>query len=376
MKTLFLLLLFCHGSSVKHTMKLFSTGSTGLSNIPEFMATVEFDGILLAYCNTNIRRLEIRQDWVKMFYKNNSQHLEPYKAVCWERLPVFFKATIKRLKQLFNQSGGVHVLQRIDGCDWDDETGKIKVFSQYGYDGEDLISLDLKTLTWIAQKLQAVTIKQRWDADKTRTKNMKNYLTLDCPEWLKKLLASGNSSLLRTDLPTVSLLQKTPSSPVSCHATGFYPERATLSWRKDGEELHEDVELGEILPNHDGTFQMSAELKLSSVTPEDWSRYTCVLQLSGVKEDIVTKLDKAHIRTNWEFPTGAVVGVVVGLLLLTLCICGLLMWRRNRTGFRPAETQPPPDELCQDCFAETQFVSDLTAPADYYETSENLNKIT
>ncbi|KAI3358888.1 hypothetical protein L3Q82_015280 [Scortum barcoo] len=118
--------------------------------------------------------------------------------------------------------------------------------------------------------------------------------------WLKKYLTFGKSSLLRTDLPSVSLLQKSPSSPVSCHhATGFYPDRATLIWRKDGEELHEDVDHGEILPNHDGSFQMSVDLKLSSVTPEDWSRYDCVFHLSGVKDDIVTKLDKAEIRTNW-----------------------------------------------------------------------------
>ena len=96
----------------------------------------------------------------------------------------------------------------------------------------------------------------------------------------------------------MSLLQKTPSSPVSCHATGFYPDRATLFWRKDGDDLHEDVDHGEILPNHDGTFQMSADLKLSSVTPEDWRRYDCVFRLSGVKDDIVTRLDKAVIRSN------------------------------------------------------------------------------
>ncbi|KAI3358873.1 hypothetical protein L3Q82_015270 [Scortum barcoo] len=108
-----------------------------------------------------------------------------------------------------------------------------------------------------------------------------------------------NGFLLISNLPSVSLLQKSPSSPVSCHATGFYPDRATLIWRKDGEELHEDVDHGEILPNHDGSFQMSVDLKLSSVTPEDWSRYDCVFHLSGVKDDIVTKLDKAEIRTNW-----------------------------------------------------------------------------
>ncbi|OON92914.1 MAG: hypothetical protein ATN32_09240 [Candidatus Epulonipiscium fishelsonii] len=95
------------------------------------------------------------------------------------------------------------------------------------------------------------------------------------------------------------LLQQTPSSPVRCFASGFYPERAALFWRKDGDDLHEDVEHGEILPNTDGTFQMSVDLNISSVTPEDWRRYECVFQFSGVKDDIVTKLDKTAIRTNW-----------------------------------------------------------------------------
>lgn len=72
-----------------------------------------------------------------------------------------------------------------------------------------------------------------------------------------------------------------------------------MFWRKDGKKLHEEGKYMEIFPNHDGTFQRSVDLKLSSVSPEEWSRYECVFQLPGVVDDIVTVLDTSVIRTNW-----------------------------------------------------------------------------
>ncbi|CAB1435941.1 unnamed protein product [Pleuronectes platessa] len=198
----------------------------------------------------------------------------------------------------FNQTGGVHIYQRMSGCEWDGETGEVKGFEQHGYDGEDFLSWDLETETWIAPTTKSVITKLKWDQEKPRLAFKKYYYTQECPSFIKKVLEQGRSSLLRTELPRISLLQKSPSSPVSCHATGFYPDRAVLFWRREGEELHEDVYQGEVLPNHDGTFQMSTDLKVSSISPEDWRSYDCVFQISGVTEDIVTKLDKDSVESN------------------------------------------------------------------------------
>ncbi|XP_059205404.1 major histocompatibility complex class I-related gene protein-like [Centropristis striata] len=344
MKKFLSLLLLCHvASPVKHSLKFFATGSSGSPKVPEFVGFALVDELLIGYCNTDKKIAEPKQDWMRKLLENEPQQWEWYTRECTDNVPFLFKASIDHLKQRFNQSEGVHIFQRMYGCEWDDETGNVHGYDQYGYNGEDFISLDLKTLTWIAPQPQAVITKQRWDAEEVRLKFSKYYLTQILPEWLKMYLDYGKSSLLRKDLPSVSLLQKTPSSPVSCHATGFYPEAAMMFWRKDGEELHEDVELGEILPNHDGSFQMSVDLDLSSVKPEDWTRYECVFHLSGVKDDIVTRLDKAVIRTNRvspsEFPAAAVIGVCVGLmLLLALCITGLFFWRKHKNGFKPANS--------------------------------------
>ncbi|XP_070702204.1 major histocompatibility complex class I-related gene protein-like [Pempheris klunzingeri] len=333
MKEAFVLLVLCHfASTVKHSLKYFLTASSGVPDFPEFIGAATVDDIQVGYCDSNIKTAKPKQDWMRKLIKDDAQHLEWYAQKCLGNKEVF-RANIDSLKQRLNQTGGVHILQRMNGCEWDDETGEVIGFNQYGYDGEDFIALDLQTLTWIAPTPEAFSTKLRWDAERARLEYNKNYYIHKCPDWLKKYVHYGRSFLQRTDRPKVSLLQKSPSSPVTCHATGFYPNAAMMFWRKGGEEHHEGVTLGEILPNNDGSFQTSAELYISSVTPEDWSRYECVFRLSGVKDDIVTKLDKAVIRTNEgspsAFPAGPVLGAVAGLLLLVVCISGLFMWRRN-----------------------------------------------
>ncbi|CAL8373879.1 unnamed protein product [Boreogadus saida] len=326
-----LLLVFGHGvSSVLHSMHYFYTGSSGLTAFPEFVAVGMVDGVQIDYYDSNTQRAVLKQDWMEQVTRDDPDYLER-ETGNFQGSQQAFKASIGIAKQRFNQTGGIHIYQRMCGCEWDDEDGTTDGYDQYGYDGEDFLSLDLETLTWVAAVRQAVTTKRRWDGNRAYTEPQKNYLTEVCVDWLKKYLAYGKSTLQRTERPRVSLLQRSPSSPVVCHATGFYPDRVVVFWRRDGQELHEQVDPGEVLPNHDGTFQVSVDLDLKAVPQEDWGRYECVVQLKGIS----TPLDPALIRTNWVLGTngrhniqgtvtpsvyksGLTIPIIIGLLVLLL----------------------------------------------------------
>ncbi|XP_042354550.1 major histocompatibility complex class I-related gene protein-like [Plectropomus leopardus] len=342
MKTLLLLLLFCHVSSAaKHTLSYLLTASSAQPDF-SFVGAVVVDGVVAGYCDSKKKVVEPKQEWMKRFNEDDPQHLEWHNRHCYELQPNFFKATIYNLKQRFNQTGGVHIFQRMSGCDWDDETNDVRGYSQYGYDGEDLISLDLKTLTWITTKPQALIFKTRWDTEKERIKVNMKYLKQIFPVWLRKYLAYSNGSVVRTEHLSVSLLQKTPSSPVSCHATGFYPDSAMMFWRKDEQEIHEGVDPREVLPNHDQTFQMSVDLDVSTIPPEAWSRYDCVFHLSGA-EDVVTTLDKAAIRTNRKEPTSTTVFIIAAVVFVAVVLAaastGFMVYRKKKADCPPC----PPD---------------------------------
>ncbi|XP_029976875.1 class I histocompatibility antigen, F10 alpha chain-like [Salarias fasciatus] len=322
---LFFLLGIPSGAPEIHSLKYFYTGASNVPNFPEFVAVTLVDEIQITHYDSNTRRKVPTQDWMKRVTEEDPNYWERGSGILMAHQQ-WFKTNMEIMKQRFNQSGGVHVIQRMYGCEWDDETDEVKGYDRHGYDGEDFIILDLKTETWIAPVQQAVPSKHKWENNKAELAYWKHYLTTECVDWLKKYVEFGRSSLMRKDLPSVSLLQKTPSSPLTCHATGFYPDRADLFWKKDEEELHEDVVRGEILPNHDGSFQMSVDLDLSGLQDEDWGRYSCVFHLAGGQE-VSKRLDKRDIRTDWKTNDGVVVAVLV---VLAGCFIGLIFYLKKR----------------------------------------------
>lgn len=98
---------------------------------------------------------------------------------------------------------GVHILQWMYGCEWNEDTEEVTGFEILGYDGRDHVAFDLKTETYIASAPQAVITKHNWDRDKTRILYKKYFLTQECVDKLKNFVNSGRKSLMKTGKITI-----------------------------------------------------------------------------------------------------------------------------------------------------------------------------
>ncbi|XP_065139029.1 uncharacterized protein [Paramisgurnus dabryanus] len=305
-----------------HTLQYFFTATSGITNFPEFVSLGMVDGQQVDYYDSKIKRTIPKTQWVSAAVEPEYWDQQTQKCVGMEQK---YKNNIDIVKNRFNLSGGVHTSQVIYGCEWNDETGDTNGFHQEGYDGEDFLSLDLKYLRWISPQQQGFITQQKWNNNRALIENKRQYLSAICIEWLKKYLEYGKSNLEKTVSPQVFLLQKDLSSPVMCHATGFYPSGIKISWEKHGQEHEEDVELGETLPNEDGTYQRKSTLK---VTPEDLKKiqYNCVVEHKG--KTIRMSLQEDEIRTNNgkrnSVPVGIVCGVAAAAAAALLFIIGVI----------------------------------------------------
>ncbi|KAM9775842.1 H-2 class I histocompatibility antigen, alpha chain-like [Syngnathus typhle] len=319
---------------VIHTLNYFTTISQ-VAKLPEFLEAAYVDGIQILQFDSNHRETKAKHDWVNKITEDNPRFWEIETAINIQNEQLM-KRNIETAKKRFNQTGGVHMFQVNYGCEWDDETGEVDGWEHYRYDGEDFLSFEANTMTWTAAHPQAFITKIKLDQIDGLNKVKKITHTEVCPELLKTHLSNGRDFLTRTELPKVSLLQKMPSSPVTCHATGFYPRTSTLYWRKNGKEIHKDVEMGATLPNHDGTFQTSAHLKVE-VTPTAEREYECVFRLAGVSEDIIIKLDargilsNAHIREqDWKNAVAIAIPLVV-LALVAVVAAAMVLAKRLKS---------------------------------------------
>uniref|UniRef100_W5KZ78 Class I histocompatibility antigen, F10 alpha chain-like n=1 Tax=Astyanax mexicanus TaxID=7994 RepID=W5KZ78_ASTMX len=319
---IFIAFILQSSSAATHTLQYVYTAVTPGINFPEFTVVGQVDGEQIVYYDSKVQKMTPKTHWINKVANDDPDY--------WNRqtqgaqgAQVNFKINVAIAMQRFNHTKGVHTVQWMYGCELDDD-GTKRGYDQFGYDGEDFMSVDLNTLTWTAPTPQAVKSKHKLDAQR-EAYSVKNYLENICIEWLKKYVGYGRSVLERKVPPEVSLFQKGSPSEVVCHATGFFPKAVMISWQKNGEELNEDVEPRETVPNQDGTFQKRSIL---TVSPEELknNQYTCVVQHSSLEKELVRNFEPDGGMG------GVIIGAVVAVLLLVLVAVGVVVWKKKKSG--------------------------------------------
>ncbi|KAK2836232.1 hypothetical protein Q7C36_014101 [Tachysurus vachellii] len=322
----------CPSYTVTHTLQYIRTSVTPGIHFPEYTDVGLVDGEPFVYYDNNIKKYIPKTEWIKKitdddpdYWSSGTQNQNYEQEI--------YKENVITLMRRFNQTEGVHTLQRIYGCELHDD-GTVRGYEQLAYDGEDFISLDLEHVTWTAVKPQALNTKNKLNTEGAAPFE-KFYLENICIKWLQKYVTYSRETLERKDRPEVSVLYKHPSPDVVCHATGFYPKEVMITWQRDGEVMYENVELRETLPNQDGSFQKRSILRVS---PEDLQKhnYTCVVQHSSLDKEIV----EIFLRD------GGSAALRIGFLaavLVVVAFVGFLIWKK-KSGFKQVPQNMSPSE--------------------------------
>ncbi|KAL7838780.1 hypothetical protein AOLI_G00271840 [Acnodon oligacanthus] len=251
-------LLYCCAawtSAAKHFHSTLYT-VTRASCQPEFTAVSFVNDWQITRYDSENKTLTAMHSWVREALSD--QHWEKYKEKHlseYSRLREELNATMKSLGHVKD----VHTFQRRSGCEWDDVTGLSKGFDEYGYDGEDFISLDLNQMKYVPHTPQANITSERWNRDRALIQSQSSYHNHECVNWLKR---------------SISFFQRTAFSPVICHVAGFCPSAMKISWRKDGKDMKENVRTGAVLPDGEGTYLRDVSI---NVTELSLNTFTCVV---------------------------------------------------------------------------------------------------
>ncbi|GAA6090146.1 class I histocompatibility antigen, Gogo-B*0103 alpha chain-like [Tachysurus ichikawai] len=248
----------------------------------------------------------------------------------------------------FNNTKGAHTVQWTYSCDLKDDNttgGNL----HYVFDGKDFMSLNLTSATWITSNF----IKTKWDGNGKTAKYWKDFLERECINWLKKVMKRSREILERNVRPEALVFQKHSISPeVVCHATGFFPKAVNITWRKDGEDVHEDVELRETLPNQDGSFQRRSILKVPAEELQKHN-YTCVIQHSSLEKELVLHVSERQILKDEGSSGGSGgrnIGIIVSVVVILLVVVAAVLvfiWKKIKCSGaeKPYEVQQNGTEL-------------------------------
>ncbi|XP_029327090.1 HLA class I histocompatibility antigen, B-15 alpha chain-like isoform X2 [Mus caroli] len=210
-----------------------------------------------------------------------------------------------------NEKNDYHTLQEVFGCNVAHDGSFLGGHFGLTYYGYDYIILNEDLNSWTTEG----KVGGKFTPDRKQgswTDSWRTYLQGECIERLLRCLDLGKETLLRSDAPRTHVTHKvTPEGNVTlrCWALGFYPSDITLTWKRDGNNHTQDMELPDTRPAGDGTFQKWAAVVVPS---GEELRYTCHVHHEGLPGPLTLK---------WGPPqTLPIIAILIGLVLVALVV--------------------------------------------------------
>ncbi|XP_048145719.1 class I histocompatibility antigen, F10 alpha chain-like isoform X1 [Corvus hawaiiensis] len=298
--------------------------------VPQFVSVGFVDGIPFVRCDSERGRMEPQTPWMEKgaepgYWDGQTERCKRGQQV--------YAINLETLRGRYNQSRGLHTLQRVYGCDLLAD-GSVRGSFRDGYDGWDFLSLEPGSRGFVPADGAAQVTTRRWNSDGATVEQLTNYMEHICPEWLQKYVGYGQEALERKEPPDVHVSGKEEFGTLilSCHAYGFYPRPIAVSWMKGDEIRDQETEWGGVVPNSDGTFHTWARIE---ARPEEREQYRCRVEHSGMPEPGIFALEP---ESGGNLTLVVAVSIIAAIVILVLV--GFLVWkhqsgRRQNHGYSP-----------------------------------------
>ncbi|XP_051627727.1 class I histocompatibility antigen, F10 alpha chain-like isoform X4 [Manacus candei] len=192
-----------------------------------------------------------------------------------------------------------------------------------GFDGQDFLSFELGSRSFVAADGAAQITKRRWESDGITVERLTNYLEHICPEVLQKHVQYGQEALEQKEPPDVHVSGKEEHGilTLSCHAYGFYPGIIGINWLKGDELRDQETEWGGIVPNSDGTFHSWARIE---ALPGEREQYRCRVEHTGMPEPGIFAWE---LESGWNFILVLVAVSIITAIIIILILMRFGVWK-------------------------------------------------
>ncbi|XP_039542623.1 zinc-alpha-2-glycoprotein-like [Pimephales promelas] len=319
LKLAYLLSCFTVVNAGSHSLMAFATYIVGRAPFPEFSVVVMLDDMQIGYYDSNTSKFVYRSHSDPKYYNDDQKDA----AVIFQDTYDDMKMKGSYAKKNFNLTEGVHVYQRLVGCELlnNGKPGPLHFWGAFDGQYMEEFTYDLNNIhvekPWITSwdQLKRLNLKLLYE----------NIYHPICIKVLLRYLHLEKNHVMRKVKPRVRLMRKkfldSQGLQISCLATGFYPRHINLTLFRDDQPVDDDqITGGEILPNGDGTYQMRKNLVISKEELREGHNYNCTMRHLNLdnKLNIIFDTDKYDQGGSFSLSLVSLLLFMLAVLIITL----------------------------------------------------------